>query len=145
MTLIDGLTQGYDLSGNVTLAYSTNLGTSYVYKYDHNNRLTGVYDDTGTTRKAAFTYDALGRRIEHVNDVLDSTTRYYYDGVNEIVETDVVGGAAPSRLDKVQDFVEVGAGGRNEPAVLRLVGLGRFASPRHAGYWAWASVSSAMQ
>jgi len=88
MTLIDGLTQGYDLAGNVTLAYSADRGTSYIYKYDHNNRLTGVYNDTGTTRKAAFTYDALGRRIEHVNDVLGSTTRYYYDGVNEIVETD---------------------------------------------------------
>ena len=88
MTLIDGLPQGYDLAGNVTLAYSADRGTSYVYKYDHHNRLTGVYDDTGTTRKAAFTYDALGRRIEHVNDVLGSTTRYYYDGVNEIVETD---------------------------------------------------------
>jgi len=45
-------------------------------------------NDSNTTRKAAFTYDALGRRIEHVNDVLGSTTRYYYDGVNEIVETD---------------------------------------------------------
>jgi RHS repeat-associated protein len=88
MTLIDGLPQGYDLAGNVTLAYSANLGTSYIYKYDHHNRLTGVYDDTGTTRKAAFTYDALGRRIEYINDVQDTTTDYYYDGVNEIVETD---------------------------------------------------------
>jgi len=33
-----------------------------------------------------FTWDALGRRIEQVNDVLAGTTRYYYDGVNEIVE-----------------------------------------------------------
>jgi len=43
-----------------------------------------VYDSTGTTRKAAFTWDALGRRIEFVNDVLAGTptTRYYYDGVN---------------------------------------------------------------
>ena len=70
------------------MAYSADRSTSYIYKYDHHNRLTGVYDDAGTTRKAAFTYDALGRRIEHVNDVLGTTTRYYYDGVNEIVETD---------------------------------------------------------
>ncbi|MBN2562831.1 MAG: hypothetical protein JXQ75_18055, partial [Phycisphaerae bacterium] len=60
-------------------------------RYDHHNRLTGVYDDTGSTRKAAFTHDALGRKIEYVNDVLDETVRYYYDGVNEIVETDESG------------------------------------------------------
>ncbi len=65
MTKLAGLTQGYDDAGNLTLAYSADRGTSYVYRYDHHNRLTGVYDDTDKTRKAAFTYDALGRRIEH--------------------------------------------------------------------------------
>jgi YD repeat-containing protein len=80
----------YDKAGNLTLAYSADRGTSYIYKYDHHNRLTGVYDSTGTTRKAAFTWDALGRRIEFVNDVLAGTptTRYYYDGVNEVAEYD---------------------------------------------------------
>jgi len=86
MTTLANRTQGYDPAGNLTLAYSVDRGTSYVYRYDHHNRLTGVYDSTNTTRKAAFTWDALGRRIEHVNDVLAGTTRYYYDGVNEIVE-----------------------------------------------------------
>ena len=88
MTKLATLTQGYDLAGNLLTAYSADRGTSYVYKYDHHNRLIEVKDSTDTTRKAAFTYDALGRRIEHVNDVLSSTTRYFYDGVNEIVETD---------------------------------------------------------
>jgi len=38
------------------------------------------------TRKAAFTWDALGRRIEFINDKLGGTSHYYYDGVNELVE-----------------------------------------------------------
>ncbi|KKK53308.1 hypothetical protein LCGC14_3096090, partial [marine sediment metagenome] len=37
MTKIDGLDQGYDLAGNQTVAYSADRGTSYIYKYDHNN------------------------------------------------------------------------------------------------------------
>ena len=91
MTTIATKTQGYDLAGNVTLAYSADRGTSYTYRWDHHNRLTGVYDSTNTTRKAAFTYDALGRRIEFINDKLATTDRYYYDGVNELVEYDGAG------------------------------------------------------
>lgn len=86
MTKIATKTQGYDKAGNVTLAYSADRGTSYTYRWDHHNRLTGIYDSTNTTRKAAFTYDALGRRVEHINDVVGTTTRYYFDGVNELVE-----------------------------------------------------------
>jgi len=59
MTTIATKTQDYDLAGNVTLAYSADRGTSYTYRWDHHNRLTGVYDSTNTTRKAAFTWDAL--------------------------------------------------------------------------------------
>ena len=69
MTTLANKTQGYDLAGNLTLAYSADRGTSYVYRYDHHNRMTGVYDSTNTTRKAAFTYDALGRRVEFINDI----------------------------------------------------------------------------
>ena len=86
MTTLATKTQGYDLAGNLTLAYSADRGTSYTYRWDHHNRLTGVYDSTNTTRNAGFTYDALGRRIEFINDSAPSTTRYYYDGVNEVVE-----------------------------------------------------------
>ena len=68
MTDYAGLTQGYDLAGNLTLAFSADRGTSYTYRYDHHNRLEAVYDDGDTTRKAALTYDALGRRIEGDED-----------------------------------------------------------------------------
>ncbi|MCG8404251.1 MAG: hypothetical protein MI923_03540 [Phycisphaerales bacterium] len=91
MTTYAGNSQGYDLAGNQTLAYSADRGSSYAYTYDHHNRLIKIEDGTKTTRKAAFTYDALGRRIEFANDVTGETIRYYYDGVNEIVEHDTLG------------------------------------------------------
>jgi YD repeat-containing protein len=56
MTKLANKTQSYDKAGNLTLAYSADRGTNYIYKYDHHNRLTGVYDSAGTTRKAAFTW-----------------------------------------------------------------------------------------
>jgi len=86
MTTLAGLSQGYDDAGNLTLAYSADRGTSYTYRYDHHNRLTGVYDSTNTTRKAAFSWDALGRRVEYADDVTGVTNRFYFDGVNELVE-----------------------------------------------------------
>jgi hypothetical protein len=46
---------------------------------------------TNPAREPALGRDALGRRVEHVNDLLDTTTRYYYDGVNELVEYDGAG------------------------------------------------------
>ncbi|NUQ46959.1 MAG: hypothetical protein HUU22_13115, partial [Phycisphaerae bacterium] len=48
--------------------------------------MSALYDATDTTRKAAFTYDALARRIEHINDVLGRTTDYYFDGASELAE-----------------------------------------------------------
>ena len=50
MTTLATKTQGYDLAGNLTLAYSADRGTSYTYRWDHHNRLTGVYDSTNITR-----------------------------------------------------------------------------------------------
>jgi hypothetical protein len=112
MTAIDSQSQSYDAAGNQLTGHSVNRDLAYVYHYDHHNRLTGVFDSSDTTRKAAFTLDttgdhvadrgavrtgrsqsrqgftwhALGRRIAHVNDVLGITTRYFFDGVNELVE-----------------------------------------------------------
>ena len=60
-----------------------------------------AHDDTGAARKAAFTYHALGRRIEQVNDVTGDTVRYYYDVVNPMT-------ARPSRAGEI---VELRGGG----------------------------------
>ena len=88
MTTLAGQSQGYDDAGNQLTGFSADRTTSYVYKYDHNNRLIEVWNSTETTRKAAYNYDALGRRIEFINDLPGTTTRYYYDGFNEILEAD---------------------------------------------------------
>ncbi len=88
MTVVAGQSQDYDDAGNQTSGYSADRSTSYVYKYDHHNRLSEVWDSSETNRKAAFIYDALGRRIVYDNDVLDETVQYFYDGVNEIADFD---------------------------------------------------------
>jgi YD repeat-containing protein len=87
MTAIDSQPQSYDAAGNQLTGHSVNRDLAYVYHYDHHNRLTGVFDSTDTTRKAAFTWDALGRRIAHVNDALGITTRYFFDGVTTLDAT----------------------------------------------------------
>ena len=109
MTTLANRTQGYDLAGNLSLAFSVDRATSYKYKYDHHNRLTGVYDSSGSTRKAAFTWDALGRRVEFWNDVQLATTRYWYDGVNPLTRR------------------------RHSSQVLRTANAGAFANVSRAG------------
>ena len=47
MTTLEGLSQNYDSAGNLTLAYSADRGTSYIYHYDHNNSLIEIKDDNG--------------------------------------------------------------------------------------------------
>jgi hypothetical protein len=37
--------------------------------------------------RQGFTWDALGRRIAHVNDALGTTTRYFFDGVSTLDAT----------------------------------------------------------
>lgn len=57
MTQRAGMDQGYDRAGNLTLGYSVNGANTYLYRYDHHHRLTGVYDETGAERLAGFTLD----------------------------------------------------------------------------------------
>ncbi len=86
LTSYNGRMQVYSASGNVITAFSVSGASSYKYKYDHLNQLTAVWNAADTTRKAAYTYDALQRRVEFANDVNASTIRYYYDGANELME-----------------------------------------------------------
>ena len=52
-----------------------------------------------------FTWDALGRRVEFFNDVPSTaTTRYWYDGVNEVHSLRLTG-TAPSQAEKPLFFV----------------------------------------
>ncbi len=68
------LTPTYDGDGNMT------SDGARAFTYDYMDRLTGVLD---VATNAAYTYDALGRRImKIVNGVI---TKYFYDG-DEVVE-----------------------------------------------------------
>ncbi len=55
------------------------------------NRLTTVRRSDSTV-VATFDYDALGRRIEKVDAIAGTTTRYYYDDQRVAVQTRVAGG-----------------------------------------------------
>jgi len=48
--------------------------------------------DNDAMPEAAFAYDALGRRIEKVDAIAQTTTRYYYDEQRVAVQTQVSGG-----------------------------------------------------
>ena len=75
----------HDEAGNLVMDQK-----GYQYEYDHDNRLTKITQDT--TDIAAFTYDALGRRIEKIEyDTPNLTTRYYYDGWRVLSETNAAG------------------------------------------------------
>jgi len=55
----------WDDAGNLTLGYAPDRGTSDVYRYDHHNRVTGIYDATDTTRHASFTGQRLVAHCGH--------------------------------------------------------------------------------
>ena len=75
---IDGQPVSYDEAGNLTVDQD---GRQYFC--DEKNRLIEI-QDSGSATLAAYTYDALGRRITATID--GTTTRYYYDGHGVIEE-----------------------------------------------------------
>lgn len=68
----------------------------YKYQYDNNNRLTGVYKDKDRLRK--FEYDAFGNRVKKREG--NSDTYYYYNAMNQLLETGGAGGAERYQYDK---------------------------------------------
>ena len=87
-TSIGGQSVSHDAAGNLSAD-----DNGYTYEYDHDNRLTKIEkrDDTGNVTVAEFTYDALGRRIEFIDSITTTTTRYYYDGWRVLSETNAAG------------------------------------------------------
>src|SRR5262249_53557010 len=96
-----GLACTYDANGNLTQAGDPMVSGGYVYTYDDENRLTEVYTNYNpiqapliggsTAWRTDFTYDGLGRlrkRLEYIDEVLNSTTEYIYDGNRVIQERD---------------------------------------------------------
>ena len=85
-TSIGGQSVSHDAAGNLSAD-----DNSYTYEYDHDNRLTKIKKNSGATTVAEFTYDALGRRIEFIDSIAATTTRYYYDGWRVLSETNAAG------------------------------------------------------
>ena len=83
---VGGIAVTHDDAGNLTGDHR-----GYVYEYDMENRLTTVRQ-SDTTVVATFEYDALGRRIEKVDAIAQTTRRYYYDDQRVAVQTLVSGG-----------------------------------------------------
>jgi RHS repeat-associated protein len=84
-TSIGGTNVSHDAAGNLSADPN-----GYTYEYDNDNRLTKI-KDSGAATVAEFTYDALGRRIEAIDSVASTTTRYYYDGWRVLSETNAAG------------------------------------------------------
>jgi RHS repeat-associated protein len=85
-TAVCGTAVTHDDAGNLTADHR-----GYTYRYDYENRLVEIRKNGDTITVAAFTYDALGRRIEKVDAIAGSTTRYYYDDQRVLLETDATG------------------------------------------------------
>jgi len=73
----------WDNNGNQTSKVEG--GNTMSYTYDYENRLTGITFPDSTTN--SFTYYPDGRRLSATNKA-GTTTYYFYDGFNALVETD---------------------------------------------------------
>ncbi len=93
-------TLAYDDNGNlVSKTETTNPSNQTLYSWDRRNRLTGIQ---GPGVNAAFSYDALGRRV--AKTVNGQTLSYVYDGlqaVGEIGPSGAVGLLTGLGLDEV--------------------------------------------
>lgn len=80
----------YDTAGNLLTKTSIATGVETVYQWDYRNRLVEVDSVSGgtTTVVARFTYDALNRQIEEVDNTNGTaTTRWtVYDGQTPLLD-----------------------------------------------------------
>ena len=74
----------YDASGNL----KTTTNPSRTYSYDYRNQLVQL-QDSSTGLSTTYRYDCLGRRIQKT--IGGTTTRSYFDGLDEIEEQDLSG------------------------------------------------------
>ncbi|MCX6270605.1 MAG: DUF6531 domain-containing protein [Bacteroidetes bacterium] len=105
-----GTTYTFDKNGSMTQKTDSS-GTTH-YDYDFNNRLIMIILPSNDTLKYA--YDPLGNRIS-VTDTAGTITRYFYDGVNAIMELDPSGNtmARYTALFEPDSWLEMKRGGAN--------------------------------
>jgi RHS repeat-associated protein len=76
----------YDAAGNLTKDNAGGNGPYHTF-YDAEKRLTRIERDDSTA-VASYEYDALGRRIEFIDEIGSVTRRYYHDGDQVVQEYD---------------------------------------------------------
>ncbi|MFA7237211.1 MAG: hypothetical protein WC058_10125 [Phycisphaeraceae bacterium] len=113
----------YSKTGNLT----KNSG-SYHFFYDRTHQLTRI-EDASNNAVASYAYDALGRRIERVDEKASTTLRFYHTGQRVIEDTDTSGGGAVQRhyiwgnyIDELllmRDVAGVGGAANEDLVVLR--------------------------
>ncbi|MEK6282276.1 MAG: RHS repeat-associated core domain-containing protein [Acidobacteriota bacterium] len=74
---------GYNANGNLTS--KTDVSGSWTYTWDYENRLKQASKSGGVT--VAYSYDALGRRIQRTSSV-GGTTKFVYDGGDVLRDLD---------------------------------------------------------
>jgi RHS repeat-associated protein len=94
------LTPSYDANGNMTSDGTRTFG------YDYMDRLQSAVD---LLTNAAYTYDALGRRIQKVVNGL--TTKYFFDGTDVIEERDGLDAVTATYVRSGEDLVSMTRGG----------------------------------
>jgi len=84
LTKVDNTAYEYDAAGNLT------KDGTHSYYWDYENRLTRVKLVSDSSHVAEYTYDALGRRVEKVDQTgeTDVTTRWYLDRWSVVEERD---------------------------------------------------------
>jgi YD repeat-containing protein len=88
LTRVDNTAYEYAAAGNLT------KDGTYAYSWDYENRLTKVKLASDGSDVAEYTYDALGRRVEKLDQTgeTDVTTRWYLDRWSVVEERDGDGG-----------------------------------------------------
>ncbi|MGH9906763.1 MAG: RHS repeat domain-containing protein, partial [Pyrinomonadaceae bacterium] len=90
----NGATFGYDTNGNLTS--KTDASGSWTYSWDYENRLKLASKSGGVT--VMYSYDALGRRIQHSSSA-SGTTKFVYDGPDVVRDLDGSGATLADYLN----------------------------------------------
>ena len=109
LTSINSTPLSYDPNGNLT------QDSTYLYRYDTENRLTTVLLASNLTVVAQYQYDALGRRVGKTASPAgsSSTICYYYDGDRAIEEQDNLGNTLATYVfgDGIDEVLTMTRGG----------------------------------
>jgi YD repeat-containing protein len=100
----------FDGRGN-QIRRSVLAGHTTYFSYNSRNLVSGIWNTDPTSTPNYFTYNALGQRIKKVDST--GTTRYLWDGLNILLETDPSGNLTRrythgyARIEGVSSFIAV--------------------------------------